>query len=267
MDDPTTIVLWGVAALLLGWTWVPALIAGLGGSRYANGGTDDPSALDAANEPDYRLWADQLLSLGYAPIGAGFMRLSFHGSDWRYETKVRAFYSRAKQTYAFVQKLPRPLDVWWLTMFATVWRDGGLLLTGNGQDEAPGEGEYVVQGMESMDLTAVEALHAGQRDRLTAAGQKPETDGQFETLLAATERHSGRAARHLGIKLGQSYLIAHGMIHAFATFPAVYIRGLTDWAVPVVNIALGLLLGLSEYLAKHRAAVIMRQKIRAASVR
>src|SRR5690242_8689125 len=72
MDDPTTIVLWGVAALILGWTWLPALIAGLGGSRYANGGTDDPSALDTANESDYRVWADQLTALGYAPLGAGF---------------------------------------------------------------------------------------------------------------------------------------------------------------------------------------------------
>src|SRR5262245_48030980 len=79
MADSTTIVLWGIAALILGWTWVPALIAGLGGSRYANGGTDDPSVLDSANEPDYRLWSEQLASLGYEPIGAGFMRLSFHG--------------------------------------------------------------------------------------------------------------------------------------------------------------------------------------------
>ena len=186
MDEPTTtIVLWGLAALLLGWTWVPALIAGLGGSRYANGGSDDPSAVETAAEPDYRVWADQLAALGYQPIGVGFMRLSFHGQDWRYETKVRACYSRAKQTYAFVQKLPRPLDVWWLTMFATVWRDGGLLLTGNGGDETPDDGEYVVQGLESMDLAAVERVVRGTEVLLEGCGRRLVPVGlQVEIVVA-----------------------------------------------------------------------------------
>lgn len=265
MDEPTTtIVLWGLAALLLGWTWVPALVAALGGSRYVNGGTDDPTTADPlAAEADYRHWSMQLTALGYEPIGSGFMRLTFHGPEWRYETRVRAFYSRANQTFAFVQKLPRPLDVWWLTMFATVWRDGGLLLTGNGGDEVPHEGEYVVQGMESMDLAAVEELHRNHRDRQVAAGQRADTDGRLETLLAASARHSGPAARHLGLKLGQAYLLSHGLIHLFVTFPVAYIRGFADYAVPVTNIGLGVILGLSEYLAKQRAAALMRATLRA----
>jgi hypothetical protein len=147
-------------------------------------------------------------------------------------------------------------------MFATVWRDGGLLLTGNGGDEAPLDGDYVVQGMESTDLKTVEELHLSYRDGQVAKGRRPETDGRLETLLAATERHSGRAARHLGVKLGQSYLLSHALIHGFVTFPVAYMRGFADWAVPVTNIGLGVILGMSEYLAKHRAAAMMRATLR-----
>src|SRR5687768_12719085 len=103
MDEPTlTVVLWGAAILFLGWTWVPALVSALGGGRYANGGTDDPTALEpGAAEADYAFWSQQLLALGYEPLGTGWMRLTFHGPQWRYESRVRGFYSRARQTYAF----------------------------------------------------------------------------------------------------------------------------------------------------------------------
>src|SRR5262245_58614484 len=106
MDDTTlAVVLWGLTALVLGWTWLPALISGLGGARYANGGTEDPSSLEPiADEPDYAFWQQQIVALGYEPLGPAWMRITFHGSQWRYETRVRVFYSRAKRAYAFVQK-------------------------------------------------------------------------------------------------------------------------------------------------------------------
>ena len=129
MNETTlAVVLWGAAVLILGWTWVPALVSGLGGTRYANGGTDDPTALEpAAREPDYALLApaDRWPSdtNRSARRGCG---ITFHGPHWRYDTQVRVFYSRTKRVFAFVQKQPRPMDVWWLTMFATCWQDGGI---------------------------------------------------------------------------------------------------------------------------------------------
>jgi hypothetical protein len=263
MDEPTlAVVLWGAAVLLLGWTWLPALISAVGGGRYANGGTDDPVALDpTAGEADYAFWARQLLALGYEPIGQGWMRLTFHGPLWRYETRVRAFYAKAKQAYAFVQKQPRPLDVWWLTIFATCWQDGGLLVTSNANDEAPGDGEFVVQGMESMDLAAVEELHLGHKVRLEAAGRRPERDGRFDTLLKATEAHAGPASRHLGLKTAQTYLLAHGTIHLFLSAPVAYMMGLGHWSVPMVNLILGAVLSLSEHAAKRAAGRLMRVQL------
>jgi len=263
MDDITlAIVLWGAAALVLGWTWVPALISGLGGCRYANGGTDDPTALTpTGGEPDYAFWHRQVVALGYDPLGHGWMRLTFHGADWRYETRVRAFHSRAKQTYVFVQKQPRPLDVWWLAMFATCWQDGGLLLTSNAVDEPPDGTDYVVQGMESLDLAAVEELHFGQHERLRATGKRPDPDGSLDTLLKATERHSGPAARYVGVRNGQTYLLTHGLIHLFLSVPPAYLAGPGHWAVPAVNLVLGTLLAVGDFVAKRRAGALMRELI------
>jgi hypothetical protein len=260
MDEPTlSVVLWGAAVLFLGWTWLPALISGLGGTRYANGGTEDPTSLEAGPaESDYAVWHRQLTALGYEPLGPAWMRITFHGPAWRYETRVRAFYSRAKLTFAFVQRQPRPMDVWWLTMFATCWQDGDLVLTSNAVDEAPIAGEYVVQGMESTNLAAVEELHLGQKARMEGAGKRPDRDGSLATLLKATDHHAGRTAHHLGAKLGQQYLATHGAIHLFLSVPVAYILGLAHWAVPMVNLVLGGILAMSDYMARRQAATLMR---------
>ncbi|HJZ92617.1 MAG TPA: hypothetical protein VKE40_17205 [Gemmataceae bacterium] len=266
MDETTVaVVLWGATALFLGWTWVPALISSLGGTRYTNGGTEDPTALPpVSTEPDYAFWHRQIVALGYEPLGTGFMQITFHGPHWRYETRVRTFYSRTRQTYAFVQKQPRPMDVWWLTMFATCWQDGGLLLTSNAVDEPPDGSDYVVQGMESLDLAVVEELHLGQKQRLQSAGKRPDPDGSLETILRATARNSGPAARHLGIRLGQSYLLTHGLVHLFLSAPVAYLTGPGHWGVPMVNLILGGLLGIGDYAAKRRAQRLVRDQLLAA---
>jgi hypothetical protein len=264
MDDTTlAVIVWGVAVLVLGWTWMPALLSGLGWTRYANGGSEDPTALDSANEPDFVFWQQQLAALGYRPIGTGWMRLTFYGSAWRYETRVRAFRAADRQTFAFIQQQPRPLDVWWLTILATVWQDGGLLLTNNASDQPPGEGEYVAQGIESADLAAVEELHLAQVDRMRSSGRRPEADGSLETLLKATARHSGPEARFTGVKLGQSYLAAHAGVHAALSVPPAVVMGIGHWAVPLTNLILGTLLAFSEYSARQRAGRMMRAEIAA----
>lgn len=255
------VVLWGAAALLLGWTWVPALLSGLGGTRYANGGSEDPTLLDAAPEPDYAFWHAQLAARGYEPLGTGWMRLTLYGPAWRYETRMRVSRASGRPVFALVQKQPQPLDVWSLATFATVWQDGGLLLTSNAVDQPPDEGAYVVQGMESSDLAAVEELHLAQVRRMQAAGRRPDRDGSLETLLAATARHSGPEARYTGVKLGQSYLMAHGGIHAALSVPPAILMGFGHWAVPLVNLVLGALLAAGEFSARRRAGQVMCSEI------
>jgi hypothetical protein len=260
-DTTWVVLLWGLTLLLLGWTWVPALISGLGGTRYSNGGTEDPSQLETATEPDYVFWQRQLAARGYEPLGTGWMRLNYYGSDWRYETCVRAFRSTDRRTFAFIQKQPPPLDVWWLTMFATCWQDGSLLLTSNAADQPPGDGEYIVQGMESTGLAAVEELHLGEAVRLRAAGRRVHPDDSLDALLRATARHAGPAARYTGVKLGQSYLLAHAAIHTVVSIPVAAVLGLGHWALPAVNLVLGATLTLSLYAATRRTGRLMRAQI------
>lgn len=262
MNDTTwTVLLWGVTILLLGWTWVPALISGMGGTRYANGGSEDPSLLETATEPDYLFWHRQLVTLSFEPLGVGWMRLSYYGSDWRYQTQVRAFWAADRQTFAFVQRQPRPLDVWWLTIFATCWRDGGILLTNNATDQPPDTGDYVVQGIETTDLAAVEELHRREAALLQTIGRRPDPDGSLDTLLGATARHSGIHARFTGVKLGQTYLLAHGAIHTVLSVPVALVLGVGHWAVPAINLVLGATLALSQYSARRRAGRLMRAQI------
>jgi hypothetical protein len=267
MSEATvTVVLWGLAALVLGWTWLPAMISALGGARYANGGIEDPAALESADEPDYTFWHRQLVALGYEALGPAWMRISFHGPQWRYETQVRVFYSRGKHAYAFIQKQPRPMDVWWLTMFATVWQDGALLLTSNAVDERPGDGEFAIQGVESTNLATVEALHLGQHAKLQAAGNRPQIDGGLEALLQAAERHSGPAGRLVALHRGQAYLATHGVVHFFMSLPAAILLGPEHWGVPLGNAVLAVLFNMSDYLAKWRAGALMRSQVHSQTV-
>jgi hypothetical protein len=266
MDDTVlAVTLWGVAVLVLGWTWLPALLSGLGATRYANGGTEDPTVLQSATEPDFLFWARQLAARGYEPLGTGFMRLTLYGPDWRYETQVRAFRAADRRRFAFIQRQPRPLDVWWLTMFATCWQDGGILLTNNGTDQPPDTSDYVVQGMETTDLATLEELHAGEEARLRQTGRRPDRDGSLDTLLRATDRHAGPAAKQTGVRLGQSYLLTHGIIHVVLSMPAAVTVGFGHWGVPMVNLVLGILLGASQYMAKRRAGAMLRAQIPAAT--
>jgi len=261
-ETAVVVLLWGVTALLLGWTWIPALIGGLGGTRYSNGGSEDLTVLDPERgEADYLFWHSQITALGYEPLGTGWMKINYHGPSWRYETQVRVFHSRAEQSYVFIQKQPKPLDVWWITMFATCWTDGGLLLTSNSADEPPGNGDYIVQGIESEDLRAVQELHLAERDRLLKSGKRTERDHGLETLLNAARVHSGPAARYLGMKQGQSYLLAHGLIHFFVSIPAAFLSNWDHWSLPMVNLILGSLLALGDRGAKARAGKILREQI------
>lgn len=265
MSDATlTLVLWCAAGLILGWTWIPAFIAGLGGTRYSIDGSDDPTVLSRGpSETDYAAWHRQVTVLGYDPLGTMRMRVTCHGPVWRYEIHARVFHSRAKQVYAFIQKQPWPLDSWSLAMFATCWNDGSLLLTSNAAQESPDDGGYVVQGTETSDLAVAEQLHLTSCERVKASGKRPDREGGLEPLLTAIRRHAGKAARYVGLKLGQTYLVPHVLIHVIVSAPLVYMNGFGHWSVPFANVILGSLMTVGEHLAKRRAGKFLKAQAEA----
>jgi hypothetical protein len=265
MNDATlSLVLWCATGLILGWTWIPAFIAGVGGTRYSIEGSDDPTVLTPGySGADYAAWHKQISALGYDPLGIMRMRITCHGPLWRYEIHARVFRSRSKHVYAFIQKQPWPLDSWSLAMFATCWNDGGLLLTSNGAQESPDHGPYVVQGTETTDLAAVEQLHLATCEKMKDAGKRPDPDGSLETLLTAIRKHAGSAARYVGLKLGQTYLAPHVFIHLIVSVPFVYMNGIGHWSVPFANLIVGSVIAGGEQIAKRRAGKLLKAQAEA----
>jgi hypothetical protein len=263
-DAAITLVLWCIAGLILGWTWIPAFIAGLGGTRYSIEGSEDPTVLAPTGpERDYAAWHKRVAALGYDPLGSMRMRITCHGPVWRYEIHARVFRSRSKQAYAFIQKQPWPLDSWSLAMFATCWNDGSLLLTSNAAQESPDDGGYVVQGTETSDLAVAEQLHLATCERMKEAGKRPDPEGGLEPLLTAIRLHAGKAARYVGLKIGQTYLVPHVLIHVIVSAPLVYMNGIGHWSVPLANVILGSLMAAAEYTAKRRAGKMLKAQAEA----
>jgi hypothetical protein len=115
--------------------------------------------------------------------------------------------------------------------------------------------------MESDDLGVVESLHFATRDRLLTSGKKIERDGGLETLLTAIRVQTSPAARFVAAKLGQTYLSTHVVVHAILSFPAAWVNGLAHWGVPTVNLVLGSLFALGEYIMRRRAGEKFRSQI------
>jgi hypothetical protein len=260
--DPNTalIVLWGVTAVILGWTWIPALIAAMGGTRLLCGGSHEAGGLDtSAKEADFAFWFEQLEQLGYEPVGIAWMRVNFAGPEWSLYSSVHVFRHAQKQCFAFMQKAPSPFNFWPGAVFATCWGDGGLLVTDNNLAADPHpDDEFIRQGVVSLNLEKVEALHLATMEVLRRLGRKPDPDQGVDTLLHAVERQMGPdARRHYG-RAGTQYAFAHGLIHICLSSPAAFITGIGHWSVPLANLVLGVVLLFGESAQKRQYAKAAR---------
>ena len=193
IPDVVVTILWGMAVLVLAWTWLPALIASLGGTKYLNGGTNDAENLEPTqNEPDYAFWVYQLTQLGYEPLGRGWVRIDFAAHEWSLYTVVRLFYHAENQCYAILQKVPAPFHFWPGVIFATCFADGRLLFTDNNEALFPlPDEEFFRQGVVSLNLAAVEELHLATMEALRRKGLRPESEANVETLFQAMKKHVG----------------------------------------------------------------------------
>ena len=263
MDDLNLVgVMWAIVVLLLGWTWVPAAIAAMGGARYSNFKQDDPDDLEPeADERDFTFWHRQIIELAYAPIGTWRMRMTFHGADWLYESRVRGYYSRASRTYAFIHKLDRPVNLWWLTKFATCWTDGGLLVTNNMVARRLEELDYLAQGMETTDMAALEEVHKKEMSLQIAGGKRAEAMGDLSTLLTATATHTGPAAAKLCARIGRKYLVLNALVHMVATLAASFLDGFDAVYVPLINLFLWAFLAMARREQRRRGETEMRAMI------
>ncbi len=95
-------------------------ISALGGTGYANGGEEDPAAIEPdGTDPAYTAAFEALRRLGYEPVGPGWMRLVFYLRSWTQRSRVRAFRKRSAGRFAFLHEqsfLPGWHQVFFLTV-------------------------------------------------------------------------------------------------------------------------------------------------------
>ncbi len=266
--DPDVVVtiLWGVAILVVAWTWIPALIAALGGTKYLSNGVNDPDHLEpTAKEPDYAYWVYQLQELGYEPLGQGWIRVDFAGHEWSLYTVLRVFYHKQNQCYAILQRVPAPFYFWPGASFITCFSDGRMLFTDNNEAVSPfPDDEFIRQGVVSLDLADVQELHLATMEALRGKGLRPDTEANIETLLQAMQTHIGPEVRRHHAHNGTQYLFAHLLIHVCVSAPAAFVTHMNfaHWSLPLTNLVLAVILLVGESAQKRQYARMVRLAMR-----
>jgi hypothetical protein len=262
--DAIVVGLWALAVIVLAWSWVPALIAALGGTRFLCGGALETHGMDpSANQPDYSYWAEQLLAAGFEPLGNAWMRTNFAASDWSLYSDVRVFLNQHSHSFAFMQKAPAPFNFWPGVVFATPWADGRLLVTDNNSAADPKpDDDLIRQGVVSLRLDKVLTYHLATMEVLQRNGRKLDPELSLDTLLHCWERHIGPEQRTYYGRAARQYLLVHGLVLVMLTTVAVYFTGPTEWQVPVTNIAVAMLLFIGESSQKRQYARAARAALR-----
>lgn len=265
MDKTTALVAcWTATVLLLGWTWFPAIVAALGGTRYrlqAAERTED--FVPSPHEPDVEVWVDQVRQLGYGVAAAGLGRIEYLEAEWRIDAPFRLYYAPQKYTYVILQKMPDPWNFWREVLFVTRLSDGGLLITRN-VPVRPREPDAAVldQGLESFELAEVEALHLGTLDALRRRGQRPDADNSIDGLMAALEAANAPGVQRAAQQMGKRFLAMHFIIHGCVSLPAGYFAGLTGWELPLSNLVLCLVMRIGELVQRRQIAFATRAMLR-----
>jgi len=237
----------------MAWTWIPAVISSLGGTRFLCGPAADSDADAAKREADYEYWAAQLTELGYEPLGRAWSRVNFAGPEWVIFSPLRVFANPDKHCFAFMQKAPAPFWFWPGAVFVTVWADGAMLVSDNNLVGDPNpEDELIRQGVVTLKLAELESLHLATMEVLRRSGRKPEAE-------LTMERHFAVEAKRAHGRAGTQYIFAHGLIHICLSTPAAYVAGITHWSVPLVNLILALVMLYGESAQKRQYARAVRR--------
>jgi hypothetical protein len=258
-DEDWALILWVFATILLAWTWIPALISGLGGVRVQYL-VQETAAFDVEpNDPEFMEWYVKVLDLGYEAHGKGRMRIVFAGPRWVYDSRLLVFYSNREKTFLLLQRQPAPFSVWAPVTFVTCWTSGGLLVTSSALDLEPGEiAEYTTQGLSTTDLVALSDYHQSQAKHMRDSGFRNETDLSMDLLFMSFRRLATPKARYRFIKQGQVHLAMRFLFHGAVTLIWISWTELLHPLVPGFNILFGLAFMISEYFMQRRMGLKMK---------
>lgn len=260
-DDPLSLfIAWVGVAIVLGWTWLPAFLSGLGGVRAKVHLSDVATFDHAARDPAFQAWDAQIQQAGFRPCGEGSLRIGCAAAKWRWDTALVVYAVPREFAYIIIQQQAAPVRVWTPVIVATCWTNGGLLLTNNAQTTERDEGDYTTQGLETNDLQALLELHRSEVQSLANKGFRLERELTLETLTKAFQQHMIPAAREQFIRQGQTFLALRLVIHAFVMGPLVWIGGWSNVGLPVVNLILGCLFAYSDFSLERKLAKDLRER-------
>jgi hypothetical protein len=259
IDAPDAVVaaLWGAFALWAAWWGVPLLLTAAGATRYANGGEENPGRVEPdGTDPAYAAAFDALRTLGYEPLGPGWMRLTFYLRLWVFRTNVRAFRKRSAGRFAFLHEGPF-IPGWHQLYFATCYADGGLDLTAEGFGESYSSGDgFASEVMATNDPAELEARHASRVAAREENGRRRDPNLELATLLDATKRHAQLSTISPTAQLARTEATVIGVPLALAVGVSAAIFGTWHWLPPAAG-----LIGLCVY-----AVLVWRNQARFAAI-
>jgi hypothetical protein len=211
------------------------LVCACGGTTYANGGHEDPAAIEPdGKDPRYAELYEGLLARGYEPVGPGFMWLVCYMRFWVYRTRVWAFRSRAGRRFAFLHGYPH-LPGWYQVYFATCFTDDRLLLTFGGVGPTRTDTDDLVrQAVLSDDPGRVEERHVRGEGELEDEGWQRDPDLGLETLLRAAEWHARETTTGPGAALARKELATYVLPMSLVAGGLGWWFGFDQWLAPFV---------------------------------
>jgi hypothetical protein len=258
--DTLKTVLWGVLVLLLLGSWLPALIAALGGTTVRVSGENALEELTPRNTQDeYAAWYQQAMVADYQPLGTVRVRVTYAGPRWRVDTPIRLFAHRANKRYFQVQYVGHPINLWFVAAVTSGLRDGSLLTTSSLPAAPPDwEAGFLRQGVASADLAELETLHEAGLNLLQAQGRTADSEITIDRYLELVREQYGEHIRKESVRQGWDYLLMHVIIHGCASLPAAYALNSFHWGVAVTNLMIWFLLYISDVVQKRQIAAMMR---------
>ncbi len=259
--------LWAITLVLMGWNWLPALLAALGKTSYHNGGSEETTGLEVSEaEPDYAYWLEQFQELGYRPVGHGWFRIVYAGDRWVSRSRVRVFYSSQDRFFAFVQTGDSPFDFWLIVTIATCWNNGGLLCTTNvrhaDSEQLSLESlDYVRVGQPTHRVSELVEQHLRVRSELEDSSRRPDPSRSLDTLLDAAKEYAGPDLCRFYRRAGRSFLNVNGLFHLCVTIPGAVVLGPTHWGVPLSNLVLHAVLRFGQWAQNQQLAQMIRQQL------
>lgn len=245
-DEMVVPLLWLLAGGFVAYLTLPSILYRAGFGRTTSYGIDDPDRCRPSGDERCADLCQQLLDLGFEPLGLRVETSWLFIDYWRKVYRARIFYSPKANCYA---TLSRTIETGpWKVCLCSCLEGGGLLETNGGIEVVAQHDSYFMWGFTTADIKDLLALHEQVVTKVLSRGHQlssrrglqsfVETELAHERLNCAAENHREIAGQMLSITYVTVLLL-----------PLIFFGGLglTALWLPAGIIVFGLLYLLFHY--------------------